>query len=228
MRRSALVRPVFAAIMLAAVSAYGQSYKAESVPAPAASDLPAKVAAVLKPQGARLVDAQGKAVAEVWLRKSLAAQAQPDAAMDVLYGALPPGTMVGVLHFPAAGSDFRGQAIPPGYYTLRYELVPQDGNHMGVSAYRDFLLLIPAAQGSDPDRAMKFDEAVQLSRKAAGTGHPAVMVMDPPKSPETQSPAAFQDDMQNWALEEKTELAQPDGKTKSYPLAVVLVGKYQG
>jgi hypothetical protein len=220
------VYSAFAAILLAAVSAFGQTYKAESAPAPAASDLPAKVAAALEPQGARLVDAQGKTVGEIWLRKSLPAQAQPDTSMDVIYGALAPGTMVGVLHFPANNADFRGQPIKAGYYTLRYDLVPQDGNHMGVSSYRDFLLMVPAAQDPDPDQTLKFDEVVKLSAQASGTGHPAVLVMDPAQNSEP-SPAAFQDDSQNWALQLTTQLAQ-GGKTKPFPLAVVMVGKYQG
>jgi hypothetical protein len=227
MRRLTLLHSIFAAILLAAVSALGQTYKAETAPAPAASDLPAKISAALEPQGGRLMNAQGKTVVEIWLRKSLTAQAQSDTSMDVIYGALAPGTLVGVLHFPADGADFRGQPIKAGYYTLRYELAPQDGNHMGVSVYRDFLLMIPAAQDPGPDQILKFDQVVNLSRAAAGTGHPAVLVMDPVNTSDAQSPAAFQDDSQNWALQLTTELAQ-DGKTKNYPLAVVLVGKYQG
>ncbi len=227
MRRLHVFFSAAAATLLVAVSAFGQNYKAETAPAPAAGTLPAALSAVLQPQGARLVDAQGKPLAEVWLRKSLTAQAQPDKSMDVINGALAPGTLVGVLHFPADDADFRGQPIKAGYYTLRYDLIPQDGNHMGVSDYRDFLLLVPVAQDPGPDQVLKFDQAVKLSRSAAGTGHPAILVMDPADTSDTQSPAAFQDDSQNWALQMNTQLDE-GGKTKTLTLAVVLVGKYQG
>ena len=45
-----------------------------------------------------------------------------------------------------------GQGIQPGLYTLRYELVPNDGNHLGVANSRDFGLLVRAADDPDPAR----------------------------------------------------------------------------
>lgn len=228
MRPSSLVQSVGAAILLAAISAFGQNYKVESAPAPAASALPGKVSAVLQSQGARLENGQGKTVAEIWLRKSLPAQAQPDTSMDVIYGQLAPGTLVGVLHFPNADHDYRGQAVKAGYYTLRYDLVPQDGNHMGVSDYRDFLLLVPAAQDTDPQQTLRFNDVVKLSREAVSTGHPAVLLMDPANTSETNSPAVFKDNAGRWAVQLDTELEPQGGGKKSYPLAVVLVGEYQG
>jgi hypothetical protein len=47
------------------------------------------------------------------------------------------------VHFLHAAADFRGQQVPVGFYTLRYALIPDDGNHLGVSPNPDFLLLIP-------------------------------------------------------------------------------------
>ena len=59
----------------------------------------------------------------------------PTPQSDVLYGALPEGALLGVVHFPKATTDFRSQTIKAGFYTLRYGLIPQDGNHMGVNPY---------------------------------------------------------------------------------------------
>ena len=59
-------------------------------------------------------------------------------------------------NFPKGMSDYRGQAIPPGSYTLRYAMLPQDGNHMGVAPNPDFLLAIPAAIDSDPQQNYLF------------------------------------------------------------------------
>jgi len=82
-------------------------------------------------------------------------------------------TLFGVISFPKDTTDFRGQAVKAGFYTLRYELSPDDGNHLGVSQFRDFLLLVPASRESDPDKALSFDELVTMSRAATGTKHPA-------------------------------------------------------
>ena len=45
------------------------------------------------------------------------------------YGSIANGTFVGVIIFTGKGGDFRGQAIKPGAYTLRFQTIPSDGNH---------------------------------------------------------------------------------------------------
>jgi hypothetical protein len=177
----------------------------------------------------RFLDAEGKPLAEVWMAKALTGQANPSSSGDILYGSVDPGAFVGVLHYPNGGSDFRGQTIKSGFYTLRYDLIPQDGNHMGVSQYRDFLLLVPVAQDTDPTQPLKFEDVVKLSRKSSGTSHPAVLCMDPADAVSGKTlPAAFQDDSSNWALAAKTQVKPASGAAKDLTLAFVLVGKYQG
>jgi hypothetical protein len=95
---------------------------------------------------------------------------------------------------------------------------------MGVSQYRDFLLLIPAAQDPDGITPLSFSQAVQLSRKSTAAGHPGVLMMDAVSDSDKTFPDAFQDYSQNWAIQAKTQLA---GGT-DYPIAFVLVGKYEG
>jgi hypothetical protein len=63
---------------------------------------------------------------------------------------------------------------------LRYALLPNDGNHLGVAPNRDFLLLIPAASDPDPNAIYKFQELVRLSSQATGTAHPAPISMVQP------------------------------------------------
>jgi hypothetical protein len=190
------------------------TYKVESIGAPA--DLPQALADALEPAGARLVNDQGAAVAEVWLRKSIPIQ-QTQAKGDVAYPQLSVGTLVGVLRFPNGGSDFRGQSIKAGTYTLRYAQIPQDGNHLGASTYRDFLLLGPAATDTNVDRPLTFDAVVKLSQQASGTGHPAVLSLEPAAEAKTHPPYASQDDQGHWML----VLGTPSGP----PLSIVLVGK---
>jgi hypothetical protein len=211
------------------VAAFAQgAYKIEAGSGLPGGDVSLAVKNSLQAEGSRLLDGAGTELCEVWLLKQLPAAASPDTAANVLYGKVAPGSLIGVIHFPGAAKDYRGQDIKPGYYTLRYELVPEDGNHMGVSQYRDFLLLVPAADDPDGSKPLTFKESVNLSSKATNTGHPAVMLMDAVSDSDKTFPAVFQDYSQNWALQVKTQIAVAGGKGQDYPLAIVLVGQFQG
>src|SRR5690348_8804883 len=224
MRR--LVGFTVASILALSVATFAQgTYKVQATQGPPGGDVPQAIQSSLQPQGESLLDSSGKTVCELWLRKDLAPAASPDTGSNVLYGKIAKGPRLGVIHFPAAAKDFRGQAIKAGYYTLRYELVPEDGNHMGVSQYRDFLLLTPAAKDTDADKAVSFDDALKLSRQATDTGHPGVMLMDSVSDSNKTFPAVFQDYSQNWALQMESQLGNGGSKL---PLAIVLVGQYQG
>ena len=67
--------------------------------------------------------------AEFWFAHALAT-ATKDAA-GALYPELTNGEFVAVVSFPKGSTDYRGQAIPAGTYTLRYQYLPQDANHVG-------------------------------------------------------------------------------------------------
>src|SRR5271166_5897614 len=95
-----------------------------------------------------------------------------------LYPELANGEFVGVVSLPKGMTDFRGQAIPAGVYTLRYQLLPQDGNHLGVAPNPDFLLAIPIASDPDPEQSYFYKKLVALSAKSTGTNHPAVIALD--------------------------------------------------
>jgi hypothetical protein len=215
-----------ASILALSVAAFAQdTYKIQATAGLPGGDVPQAIQSSLQPQGESLVDSSGKVLCEVWLRKELAPAASPDTAANVLYGKVAQGSLVGVIHFPEATKDFRGQAVKAGYYTLRYELVPQDGNHMGVSQYRDFLLLVPAAKDTDGDKPVTFNDAVKLSRDSTDTGHPGVMLLDSVSDTDKTFPAVFQDYSQNWALQMEAQLGSGGPKL---PLAMVLVGQFEG
>ncbi|HEX5482205.1 MAG TPA: hypothetical protein VFZ08_06220 [Terriglobia bacterium] len=227
-RRNAIT--LFAAIsFLFTTLAWGQgSYKAATGGAPTASAIPQPVQSLLEAQSVRFENAQGSPVCEIWWRKGIPAQASPASGGDILYGGLTMGEFVGVINFPSANKDFRGQAIKPGYYTLRYGLIPQDGNHMGVSSYRDFLLLTPIAKDANPSQNLSFNDLVKGSRLTTGTGHPAVLMLDPPSQDSSaKTPSVAQDDQGNWALHVNLDV-KAGGADKQLPFAVVLVGQYQG
>jgi hypothetical protein len=212
---------VLAIQFCALASAFGQgSYKAEAIGA-APADIPAPIQSTLDAQGVRVSSDQGATLCEVWLRKTLPTSANPNASSDVLFGALSAGVFVGVLHFPKDATDFRNQTIKAGYYTLRYELIPQDGNHMGVNPSRDAFVLAPVSADNDPDKILPFDDVVKLSRQASGTPHPGFLVGAPVSG--TSFPSVAKDDSGNWNVQMKGH-----GQGADLPLAFTVVGHWQG
>lgn len=221
-RRSGLL-PVSIAI-LAVVAAVGVPSAAaaanltvQPAPAPAAGAVPAALASRLDPQGAQL-SSGGSPLCNLWVLKSVPTVPSSSGEPDILYGNLQVGELVGVLQVLAPAQDFRHQKVATGVYTLRYGQIPQDGNHMGVSQYRDFLLLGPVSADTKLDAALGFDDLVSLSRKTSGTGHPAVMSMVPTNSSVTALPGVFDDD----SGDQVVQFSLPEqGAAK--PVALVIV-----
>ena len=154
---------------------------------------------------------------EVWLRKSTPKNAT--AASDVLYPQLALSQMVGVIRFPNGARDFRGHAIKAGIYTLRYQVQPNDGDHLGTAPNPDFLLAVPAAEDSDPNAAMDFKQLATASAHASGLRHPAVFEMMGPEA--GNLPRAYTN-ADSYVIF-SANLTGVDGKT--FPIAVVLKGQ---
>lgn len=206
----------------AALDAMAASYKLEPI-ATAPDGLSANLQAVLQTEGYKIVNEQGVAWCEVWVRKEIANLGKP-ASPDAKYPALHLGQLLGVMKFGAAGSDYRGQAIKPGFYTLRYCLILQDGNHLGAAPIPDFVLLVPASEDTkDPDAVMSTDEVVALSRKASGTNHPAVINLASP--PGAASGATLEkDEMEHWVLKVKSQ-SKP---AADLSIGIIVVGRAEG
>lgn len=192
--------------------------KVESAPAfsdPAASQA---ITAALDSTGSRLTLFDGSVI-DVWICKTITAAKKKNP--DAVYGDIGSSTLIGVIRFERQAKDFRGQPIRPGTYTMRYELLPADGNHMGVAPQPDFVLLVPLTADPGPDTLPTYDELVKLSAKAAGTSHPAVFSMVPTEGA-TGYPSLFytSDGLVAFAVEAKAQ----SGKL---PLAIVVKGVAQ-
>jgi hypothetical protein len=92
---------------------------------------------------------------------------------------VPEGTLVGVVKLDADVRDIRGRVMKAGVYTLRYGIQPANDDHYGISPFRSFLLLSPAAVDKDPT-ARDHDGTIALSVQTLGGKHPAVLSIDPP------------------------------------------------
>jgi hypothetical protein len=181
-------------LLLSSLPAATQA-KLEKIPTLSDASVPAAIRAALAASGSRLVRPDGSVLCEIWLRKSLPV-GRVAAAKGAAYPEMSESALLGVISFPNGGKDFRGQAIKPGFYTMRYELLPEDGNHLGVAPARDFVLLVAASADTDPSAQYDFAQLVKLSAQAAGTNHPAAFVLLAPETGDTprtyQNPDGFQ------------------------------------
>jgi hypothetical protein len=158
--------------LLAATAAFAQ-YKAQPAGDPP-TDVATPILATLNKAGTKIVADNGSTYVEIWLRSTMPAGPNTGES-SVTLPTIPQGALLGVVRFPAKGSDRRGQNIAPGVYTLRYGNYPVNGNHQGVAPQRDFFVLVPAALDKSADVMLDFDALMNLSRKASGTPHPAVL-----------------------------------------------------
>ena len=181
-------------LVLSSLLAAAQA-KLEKIPSLSDASVPGAIRAALDAGGSRLVRPDGSVLCEIWLRKSLPV-GRVAAAKGAAYPEMSESALLGVISFPNGGKDFRGQAVKPGLYTMRYELLPEDGNHLGVAPTRDFVLLLAASAETDPSAQYDFAQLVKLSALAAETNHPAAFVLLAPETgdvPRTyQNPDGFQ------------------------------------
>jgi hypothetical protein len=124
----------------------------------------------------------GRRAASFWIRREIPSEPRDGGRSPVLEDnvAIPgieAGSLVAAVRFERPWRDYRDREVPPGSYTLRYLRQPAIKEHKGVSRYRDFLLLVPAAL----DRELPADPA-EIARRSAdafGSGHPTVMAIFP-------------------------------------------------
>ena len=218
-----MVKQLFAFLFLLALAplTFAEDYKVESVAALKDTAIAEAVRGAMEEKGLRVTDGKGKTVCDIWFRKEV-----PTAKADIpgaMFGQIAEGTLVGVINFPSNVSDFRGQGIKAGWYTLRYALILQDGNHLGVSAARDFFLICPAADDKDPNAAMKMEEMLKLSRTASGSGHPSPWYFGMATSDEKELPKIVKNEHEHVILETRL-------KTKSGSIAIglIIIGRTEG
>ena len=136
------------------------------------------------------------------------------------------GELVGVLQFAMEGHDYRDQPIAKGVYTMRYGLQPVNGDHLGVSTYRDYSLLLPAAK----DQALALPPRKQLEERSAlsaGTSHPAIfLLLEAPPGSSKSAPSVIHDaEKSTWSVVVPLSLKVKDqGEPVRFPVRLVVVG----
>ncbi len=208
-------------LLLMAGVASAQSYRVEKIAAAPPEELAPAVRDVLAGEALRVAGSSGT-LCELWLRKVVPGKATPTQELGVTLGQLAEGTLVGAIRFPADVKDFRRQRVKAGVYTLRYALIPVDGNH-GVAPQRDFLVAGPASVDQSP-ATVTFQAALVLGRKTTGTNHPSVWSLAGiDAQPASLPTVAHQEDGDLWVLEFSAQV-QSGSAASPVAMALVVVG----
>jgi hypothetical protein len=192
--------------------------KVETIGACTDSDVPELVRKALADHGYRAT-LDDSSVVELWTRSEISGSSNKPRD-DATYG-LTASTFVGVIHFGKNTRDYRGNAVAAGFYNLRYELQPSDGDHLGTSPTPDFLLLVPPGLDSDPAQNYGFEQLVALSRQVITRKHPAVLNLVPPEAKEFPSVTTDPDDHTILFLKVKTQSGE-------LPIGLVIKGTTTG
>jgi hypothetical protein len=223
-----LLRPCSFLLCFVSCTAFAQdSFKVEELKqAPPPSFAP-PISGVLESRGYRIIDDQGKPFAEIWLRKAVPASANPAGAKGVIqFPFLAESELLGVMNLVGEAHDYRDQAIAKGAYTMRYGLQPVNGDHLGVSPFRDYSLLLPGTK----DKSLAVLPRKQLetqSAESAGSSHPACFFMlAVPSASGSTAPTMIHDSEKNtWRVVLPLSLeVKGEPKPLIYPISIIVAG----
>lgn len=209
--------------LLAAASQAQEPYKIEVLKQQPPAAIAPAVRGALAVEGYKVMDGKGKTYAEFWLRKSVPASEKPGGPKGAIqFPFLEEGELLGALQFVSEGHDYRDQSIAKGAYTVRYGLQPVNGDHLGVSPYRDYALLLPASK----DTALvnlPMKPLHDRSAESAGTSHPAIlMLLTAPASVPSLPGMAHDEEKNTWGAVVPLSL-QVKGAGASTPFNVQLI-----
>ena len=210
-------------VLLLGSSAWAQDakYTVKEGKTAAPKELNEKIAALLGDKVIQVTDSNDKLYCEVWFRNDVPAKAS--GALN--YRTMEQSTLIGAIRVAHKDgwTDFRGQKINPGVYTLRIGFQPEDGDHMGTAPYKEFCLLSPADSDTKPDLIKDKKELFELSEKASGKSHPAVMMLQPVQKPPA-APRLVDNPGNTKVLEWKINLSS-GAKKEVLGIGLTLVGK---
>ncbi len=173
----------------------------------------------------QFVDGDGKAVADVWMRLEIPADATAgQIKAGVTYREVKQSEILGAIQFHREWSDYRKQKIPAGVYTMRLGYMPTDGKHTAdVAEFQDFVVLIAAKV--DKATALLDVKAMQeIAGDSIGSGHPGVFMLAPHPKPGPM-PTVQARPKSHWVLQSRADLVVDGKKTgTAFGIAINLVG----
>lgn len=217
-----------------------EPYLIDSVALPESSAIPQSLRGALNPQGSLLYTYSNglkEPICEIFLAKtvagqlstsSVAAQTPAPGAPVMHYRNLSPGSLIGVIHLLREATedyyvDSHNQKLKPGYYTLRFALLPA-GTYANGPVMGEFVILSKARGDTDPGRLVSAKDLLQRGQWVSGTSQPACLplVAADPKS--KQSPAVIEDDQGVGTFQVTLHIAPKKGASSSdLDLAMVVL-----
>ena len=216
-----MTRITFLLALVCTTSLAAAEHRIEVLDSPAPADaVSADIVKQLTPTGISVYRGETRKICDIWLFKELAVKSFKTEG-DVIYP-LQPGQMVGVIRYPRRGSDFRDNDIETGIYTLRYAQQPVDGDHVGTSPTRDFLLLSPA--GKDKSLApLDFKKLAEQSAEVSGTNHPSLLSLQNAQG-DVKPPAIRTDVEKDWWILRLSSTLKVGDESMPLALEVIVVG----
>jgi hypothetical protein len=203
--------------------AQGGKYSIKTGSNPPPKELNDAIAKLLSPKSVTFVDTQGKAVADLWFRNDVPADATPEQIKNgVTYRELKQTEILGAVRFEQDWTDYRKQKIKAGVYTLRLVYQPMDGDHTGASQFTEFVLIVDAAKDTKP-ALMDPKDMIEVSQKSIGTGHPGVFMLFPNNKP-AAAPQLVSKEGNHWVLNVGEDITVGGKKAGIIGIGLTLVG----
>lgn len=156
---------------------------------PPPKEIAEAIRSTLDPKAYTLLVDQKPAL-EVWLRQEVPLKSGSEKEPLAKIGET---TVVGAVSIQGSLTDYKGNDVPKGIYTARFELQPQDGDHLGTAEFPYFLVLVPADSDKELNGLNSFKSLTKASGKATSSGHPVVLSLRPAaadaKTPQLDEPA---------------------------------------
>src|SRR5262245_57733830 len=170
-----------------AASQEGKKFSIKTADTPIPKELSPEIAKLLVETPVQLLDATGKPICDVWLRKDIPADAtEAQLKTGVTFREVKQTEILGAVQFHQKWTDYRKQPIKAGVYTMRLGYQPTDGKHTAdVSDYHEFALVIAAKDDKKKDTF----EAKGLSDRSGDSlelAHPGVFMLWPNATPKKE------------------------------------------
>lgn len=215
--------------------ATGQSFEIGSA-GPPREEIPYGLRKDLQCNGIRLlrtVNGVDFTLAELWSVRSLNVRSSSKSPNGVAYGQLAPGQSLAVLYLPAPILDARLQAVPSGYYVLRYVVIDQDdGDHKmdgdtegihGLGEYRDYVYLDRMKSSKEAVTGPATQKSLELSRKGLRDKSTGLLALPPLNPTYTMFPYVVSDDLGNCAVQFKLPVQLSSGQASEMGIRILLV-----
>jgi hypothetical protein len=204
------------------------SYSLDRTKPQVSANLPASLVHLLQPNGYQVfgkADEDKYLICEVFWAKTIhtAAGESPSPASSILYSNLKQGSLIGVIHFLIVQRyvrDYRSQTLRPGYYTMRYAVMPKGSDDKEP---RDFVLLTPVNADRSPAITLPLADLVHRSRLASPIKRPVALSLVA-IDPDEKLPSLVSDEEGTSVLQVKLPAAPVGGKrTEDVPVALVVI-----